>query len=91
MILLLLLAIPLGVISALNPNTLLDRGILVVSIVGIALNPLIVGALIRQGLSIRTHLFPFDGYRPLSVDLATPCQEGAIGFHPLVSAGGPVQ
>jgi len=79
------------VISALNPNTLLGRGILVVSIVGIALNPLIVGALIRQGLSIPTHLFPFDGYRPLSGNLVIPCQEGASGCHPLVSAGGPVQ
>lgn len=88
---LLLLAIPLGVISARHPNTLLDRGILVVSIVGIALNPLIVGALLRQGLSIQTHLFPFDGYRPLSGDLVYSCQKGAIGCRPIVLHGGPGQ
>ncbi len=90
-LLLLLLAIPLGVLSALRPHTLFDRGVLAVSIVGIALNPLIVGALLRQGLSIQTHLFPFDGYRPLRGDVVFPCQPGAYACHPIVLRGGPAQ
>jgi peptide/nickel transport system permease protein len=63
--LLLLLAIPLGVLSALRPNTLLDRGILFGSIFGIALHPLIVGFLLRRLFAEDLHWLPINGYCPL--------------------------
>jgi peptide/nickel transport system permease protein len=61
-VVLLLLAIPLGILSALHPNTLLDRGILFGTIFGIALHPLIVGYLLRQIFGTTLHLLPVAGY-----------------------------
>jgi peptide/nickel transport system permease protein len=87
---LLLLAIPLGTLSALRAQTLLDRSILAVSIVGIALHPFIIGTLLRRGLAETLSVFPDGGYYPLTghvyheVCVGTqPCKNVAIG-------GGPV-
>jgi peptide/nickel transport system permease protein len=63
-VLLLLLGIPLGILSALRPNTLLDRAILAGSIFGIALHPLIVGFLLRRVFSQDLHWLPLGGYCP---------------------------
>jgi peptide/nickel transport system permease protein len=65
-ILLLLLAIPLGILSALHPNTLLDRGILFGTIFGIALHPLIVGYLLRQVFGATLHVLPSSFYCSLA-------------------------
>ena len=65
-VVLLLLAIPLGIISARHPNTLLDRGILFGTIFGIALHPLIIGFLLRQTFGATLHLLPVSGYCTLS-------------------------
>lgn len=64
-VLLLLLSIPLGIISALHPNSWLDRGVLFGSVLGIALHPLIVGYLLRQTFGRELHLVPVDFYCPL--------------------------
>lgn len=64
-ILLVLLALPLGAISALRPHGLLDRGVLVLSLVGIALHPFVLGILLQK-LSYRLGIGPpFAGYCPL--------------------------
>jgi peptide/nickel transport system permease protein len=59
---LLLLALPLGVLSALRSETLIDRAVLIVSILGIALHPLVVGYLLRLFFSTKLHLLPPNGY-----------------------------
>ncbi len=87
---LLLLAIPLGTLSALRAQTLLDRSILAVSIVGIALHPFIIGTLLRRGLAETLSVFPDGGYYPISghvfqhVCVGTqPCKYVAVGSGPV--------
>lgn len=64
-LLLVLLALPLGLISALRPHGLLDRGVLGVSLVGIALHPFVVGLLILHFAGRLGIAPPFSGYCPL--------------------------
>lgn len=64
-VLALLLAIPLGLLSAIRRRTLLDRGILVFSVLGIALHPFIVGLLLAKVFGDKLGLAPEGGYCPL--------------------------
>ena len=57
-VLLVLLALPLGAISALRPHGLLDRGVLAVSLVGIAMHPFVLGLLLRSGFADRLRIAP---------------------------------
>lgn len=61
-LLLLVLAIPLGILSALRANTWVDRLVLFGSIFGIALHPLVIGYLLRQGFGVSLHVLPSGGY-----------------------------
>jgi peptide/nickel transport system permease protein len=65
MAVLLLLAIPLGVVSALHANTRIDRAVLFVSIFGIALHPFVVGFLLRRVFAHWLGIAPTEGYCPL--------------------------
>jgi peptide/nickel transport system permease protein len=65
-VLLVLLALPLGILSALRPNTISDRLILFGSIFGIALHPLIVGYILRQAFGTKLGWLPVSGYCPLT-------------------------
>jgi peptide/nickel transport system permease protein len=62
---LLLLAIPLAIVSAVRAQTAIDRGILLVSIVGIAFHPFVIGLLLRRFFAEDLHLAPAYGYCPL--------------------------
>jgi peptide/nickel transport system permease protein len=61
-VLLFLLAIPLGAISAFRAQERLDRLILTFSVVGIALHPFIVGLFLTKFFSDYTHVTPHSGY-----------------------------
>jgi peptide/nickel transport system permease protein len=63
-VLTLLLAIPLAILSARRPDSRIDRIVLAVSIVGIALHPFAVGALLRRGFGQSLHVLPASGYCP---------------------------
>jgi len=63
-ILMLAIAIPLGLLSARYPNTPIDRAILVIAVLGIALHPFVVGVLLKQASS-KLGLFPTGGYCPM--------------------------
>jgi peptide/nickel transport system permease protein len=65
MLVLLFLAIPLGVLSALYPQTRIDRAVLAVSILGIALHPLVVGFVLRRVFGHWLELAPTRGYCPM--------------------------
>jgi peptide/nickel transport system permease protein len=65
MLLLLLLAVPLGLLSALRANTATDRLVLLVSIFGIALHPFVVGYALRAVFGDWVHVAPQHGYCPL--------------------------
>ncbi len=65
-VVLLLLAVPLGTLSAMRPHSLFDRGLFVILILGVAFNPLTVGFVLRKVLAQDLHLFPNGGYLSLT-------------------------
>jgi peptide/nickel transport system permease protein len=73
-----LIAIPIGVLSALRPRSLLDRGAMTFVLIGISAHPLWIGLLFAYFFGYRAGLTPISGY--------------ADFFHPPPGqAGGPVQ
>lgn len=81
--LLLLLALPLGVLSALRPQTVFDRSVVTLAILGIVLHPFVIGLILRGVVANRWHLAPDGGYCPLSA----PPPVAPLGPQP---CGGPV-
>ncbi len=68
----LLLAIPLGMLSALRPRSLLDRGATLVVLVGLSIHPVVLGLVLSYLLGHRLDLLPANGY--CSIDnLSTGC------------------
>jgi peptide/nickel transport system permease protein len=76
-ILWMLIALPIGILSALRPRSLLDRGAMVFVLVGISAHPVWIGLLLSYFIGYRLGLTPLGGYCDL-VNPATDC-------------GGPVQ
>jgi ABC-type dipeptide/oligopeptide/nickel transport system permease component len=62
---LLLLAVPLALLSALHAQTLVDRLVLLVSVFGIALHPFVVGAILRGVFAGDLGVLPHGVYCPL--------------------------
>jgi peptide/nickel transport system permease protein len=73
----LLIAFPLGVLSAIRPRSLLDRTATVLVLVGISTHPLWLGLILSYSLGYQLHLLPSAGYCDL--------------FSPVGSCGGPTQ
>ena len=73
----LLIAIPIGVMSALRPRSLLDRGGMVFVLIGVSAHPAWLGLILGYVLGYRLHIFPFTGY----------CEF----FSPTTICGGPTQ
>jgi peptide/nickel transport system permease protein len=73
----LLIAFPLGVLSAVRPRSLVDRGATVVILVGISVHPVWLGLVLSFGLGYHLHLLPSAGYCDM--------------FHSETACGGPVQ
>jgi peptide/nickel transport system permease protein len=90
MLLLLLVAIPLGVLSAMRANTFSDRLVLFASIFGIALHPFVIGFVLRRVFGGWLHLLPTSSYCPLTTH-GFP-SSASIGpfdpFHPPKLCGG---
>ena len=61
-VLLFLLAVPLATVSALRANSAVDRAILAVSIVGVAVHPFMIGLALRGLFADRLHLVPGLSY-----------------------------
>jgi peptide/nickel transport system permease protein len=77
LILTLLIALPLGALSALRPRSLLDKGGMVIALVGMSLHPVSIGLGLAYLLGHRAGVFPVRGYCDL--------------LSPRTSCGGPVQ
>jgi peptide/nickel transport system permease protein len=58
----LLIALPIGVLSALHPRSLIDRAGMVFVLVGISAHPLWVGYLLAYVLGYKLRWFPVNGY-----------------------------
>jgi peptide/nickel transport system permease protein len=76
-ILWMLIALPIGVLSALRPRSLVDRGAMVFVLIGISAHPVWIGLLLSYFIGYRLGLTPLGGY----CDLINPATE----------CGGPVQ
>ena len=64
-LLMLAVALPLGILSARYPNTRIDRAVLAVSVLGIALHPFVVGVVLKQVFGHTFHALPNGGYCPM--------------------------
>ena len=73
----LLIAIPLGLLSALRPRSLLDRALMVLVLIGLCAHPVWLGLMSGFLFGEHWHLFPNNGYCDL--------------FSPSTNCGGPVQ
>jgi peptide/nickel transport system permease protein len=72
-----LLAIPIGILSALRPRSLLDRASMTFVLVGISAHPVWIGLIFAYFFGFKLHLTPITGY----CDFINPATE----------CGGPVQ
>jgi peptide/nickel transport system permease protein len=62
----LLLAVPVGIVSALRPRSLLDRTATILVLIGISAHPVWLGLILSYFLGFKAHLFPITGYCDLS-------------------------
>ena len=73
----LLIAVPVGVLSALRPRSLLDRAVTVLILIGVSTHPVWIGLILSYFLGNKLRAFPLGGY----CELITPQTQ----------CGGPVQ
>jgi peptide/nickel transport system permease protein len=72
-----LVAVPVGILSALRPRSLLDRSVTILILIGVSTHPVWIGLMLSYFLAGKVNLFPLGGY----CDLVTP----------ETACGGPVQ
>ena len=75
-IMFLLLAFPIGLFSALRPRSLLDKGLMVLLLVGVSAHPVFLGLILSYFLGFKWHVTPIAGY----------CN---LHYHPHDICGGP--
>jgi peptide/nickel transport system permease protein len=89
--LLLLIAVPLGMLAASRPRSFLDRAILTLSLVGISTHPLVVGVVLQTFFGTHWHVLPASGYcSPFGGAYSPPNLSGTFssGFGPPCSGAG---
>jgi peptide/nickel transport system permease protein len=69
----LLISIPVGILSALRPRSLLDRTTMVAVLVGISAHPVWIGLLAAYFAGFKLHFFPISGYCSFFPSAATGC------------------
>jgi peptide/nickel transport system permease protein len=69
----LLIAIPLGIVAALRPRSLLDRAATVFVLIGISAHPVWIGLMLGYVFGHTLHVLPLDGYCSVN-SLSTGCE-----------------
>ena len=64
----LLMAFPIGLLSALRPRSLLDRGLTLFVLLGLCAHPLWLGLVFSYVFGVKLHWFPVAGYCDLRYD-----------------------
>ena len=82
LILLLLIAIPLGVLAATRPRSFTDRLSLALGVAAISTHPLVVGLLLQLFVGNRWKLLPASGYCTVSSPSAQQVQAAKTSFSP---------
>jgi peptide/nickel transport system permease protein len=72
-----LFAFPIGILSALRPRSSLDKGLMILVLIGASAHPIWLGLTLSYLLGYRLHVFPITGYCDF--------------FNPSTSCGGPTQ
>lgn len=90
-VLLILLAIPLAVLSAVRAQTAIDRAVLFFALFGIALHPFVIGFGLRKAFAEHLHLVPGGRYCHLVPPhgVYVPPPPAPNGFVPPPPCGGP--
>ena len=87
-VLLALLAMPLGILAATRPNGFLDRTVLVIALIGISTHPIAVGLVLRFLFANQLEVAPPTGYCPFFTDPDQPWVPDVV--RPDVTCDGPV-
>jgi peptide/nickel transport system permease protein len=78
-----LIAIPIGILSALRPRSLLDRSAMVFVLIGISAHPVWIGLLLIYFVGYKAGLAPLGGYCDM-IDPSTDCGGPVEWAHSLV-------
>jgi peptide/nickel transport system permease protein len=62
MLLWLLIAFPIGILSALRPRSLLDKGLMILVVIGVSAHPVWLGLVFAYLFGLKLHWFPVGGY-----------------------------
>src|SRR4051794_31432768 len=61
-ILFLLIAFPIGIFSALHPRSFVDKGLMLLVLVGVSAHPVWLGLVLSYVFGVKLHAFPVAGY-----------------------------
>jgi peptide/nickel transport system permease protein len=84
LVLILIISIPLGIISALKRNSLVDRALTVFVFIGFSTPSFWLALVLMILLGVKTHLLPISGLQSLSADTFTPLHMWLDNIHHLV-------
>jgi peptide/nickel transport system permease protein len=82
-ILWMIVAVPIGILSALRPRSLLDRAAMVFVLVGISAHPVWIGLILSYFIGYKLNLTPLGGYCDL-VNPSTDCGGPIDWFHSMI-------
>ena len=82
-ILWMLVAVPIGILSALRPRSLLDRAAMVFVLIGISAHPVWIGLILSYFVGYKLQLTPLGGYCDL-INPSTDCGGPVDWFHSMI-------
>ena len=82
-ILWMLVAVPIGILSALRPRSLLDRAAMVFVLIGISAHPVWIGLILSYFIGYKLQLTPLGGYCDL-INPSTDCGGPIDWFHSMI-------
>jgi peptide/nickel transport system permease protein len=82
-ILWMLVAVPIGILSALKPRSLLDRAAMVFVLIGISAHPVWIGLILSYFVGYKLQLTPLGGYCDL-INPSTDCGGPVDWFHSMI-------
>jgi len=81
----LLISIPIGILSALRPRSLLDRGAMTFVLIGISAHPVWIGLIFLYLFAFKVHIFPLGEYcNMINPPVGTSCGGPVQWFYHLI-------
>jgi peptide/nickel transport system permease protein len=79
-LLFLLIAFPIGILSAIYPRSMIDKGLMAFVLIGVSCHPVWLGLIFSYTLGYKAHVFPIAGYCQFAYDPNSPYQCGGPRF-----------